>query len=296
MDNRLNNGDFNVIATLEINCHEFKYGIPLDYLLNKLKRFSKYFNNAVNVDTRQLVFGFDKVSLSLVQPRGDENSKSVTLVQGLNSAKVCLVVDSLQVDSSKLQEELNVAKAELTSVITDASKISQKISASPLDVSKLDDLINQTQYPDKVRSMLGNMSGPKETVNLDEDNLLIGGDNFPTYFADGVVQTFNNCEILRVNSKGQVIFDISRTKEFSLIDDSEQSILGVEIDPKSPEFSYLSFISAARLSLDIEVIFSRHLINQHRKCSIVQILNRSQVSEEFLKKWSEVSHKIDMVG
>lgn len=189
MDNRLINGDFNVIATMEINCQDFKHGIPLDYLLNKLKRFSKYLNNAVNVDTRQLVFGFDNASLRLVQPGGGEKSQSITLVQGLNFAKVSLVVDSSQVDSSKQLEEINVAKAELTSVITSASKISQKVSMNPVDASQLDDLINQTQYPDKVRNMLGNMSGPKEKVNLDEDDLTIGGDSFPTYFADGEVQT-----------------------------------------------------------------------------------------------------------
>lgn len=296
MDNRLINGDFNVIATMEINCQDFKHGIPLDYLLNKLKRFSKYLNNAVNVDTRQLVFGFDNASLRLVQPGGGEKSQSITLVQGLNFAKVSLVVDSSQVDSSKQLEEINVAKAELTSVITSASKISQKVSMNPVDASQLDDLINQTQYPDKVRNMLGNMSGPKEKVNLDEDDLTIGGDSFPTYFADGEVQTFNNCEILRVNSKGQIVFDISRSEEFSLVDVSEQSILTVEIDPKSLEFSYLAFVSAAKLLLDIEVVFSKHVINQQRKCSLVQILNRSHVSAEFLRKWLDVSQKFDLVG
>jgi len=296
MDNKLNNGNFNVIATIEINNQDFRYGMPLDYLMNRLKRFSKYLNNSVNVDTRQMAFGFENVSLSLVQPRDGESSQSVTLVQGLNSARVSLVLDSTQTDPSRLLEETNVAKAELTSVITDSSKISQKISVNPLDASQLDDLINQTQYPDKVRNMLGNMNGPKETVILGEDTLLIGGDSFPTYSADGEVQTFNNCEILKVNSKGQVIFDVSRSQEFSLIGVSEQSILSVGIDPKSLEFSFLEFASAAKLLLDIEVVFSKHVINQHRKCSLVQILNRSYVSAEILRKWLEISQKIDMVG
>lgn len=296
MNNQLNNGQFNVIATIEINNQDFKYGMPLDYLMNRLKRFIKYLNNSVNIDTRQMAFGFENVSLSLVQPRDGESSQSVTLIQGLNSARVSLVLDSTQTDPSRLLEETNVAKAELITVITESSKIAQKISVNPLDASQLENLINQTQFPDKVRDMLGNMNGPREKVIVDEETLFIGGNSFPTYFADGEVKTFNDCEILNLIPKGQVVFDISSTKEFFLSHDVEQSFVVVDINRDSLDFRILAFAFAAKLPLDIEVSFSSHAIKQHRKSLLVQILNRSHVSAEISKKWLEIAQKLDLDG
>ena len=144
--------------------------------------------------------------------------------------------------------------------------------------------------------MLGNMNGVKESVIIDEETLFIGGYSFPTYSADGEVQSFNNCEILKFVSGGKVIFDISRSNEFSLTEAREQSILAVDINRDTLDFSLLAFAFAAKLPLDIEVGYSMNSIKQYKKCSLVQILNRSYVSAEISRKWLEISQKLDIVG
>lgn len=296
MNNKLKNGHFNVIATAEINYQDFKYGIPLEYLLNRLKRVRKNLNNPINSDTKQMALGFEDLRLNLVKPSESESSQKLILVQGLNAASVNLILDATQTNPSGLLEETNLAKAELTTVITESSKIAKKISVSPIDASQLENLIKQTQFPDKVRVMLGNMNGAKESVIIDEETLFIGGYSFPTYSADGEVQSFNNCEILKLVPEGKVIFDISRSNEFSLTDTREKSILVVDINRDTLDFSLLAFAFAAKLPLDIEVGYSTHSIKQYKKCSLVQILNRSYVSAEISRKWLEISQKLDIVG
>lgn len=292
----MNNSHFNIIATTEINSQYFKHGMPIEYLLNWLKKVNKNLKRSINVNTKQIALGFENMSVSSVQPNEGESAPNENLVLGLNFPRVNFVLDSSQTESSKLLEEVNLAKAELTSVITDSAKIAHKISFKPLDTSELENAINQTQYPAKVRAMLGNMNGPKVDVVIDGETLTIGGYSFPNYCVDGEVQTFNSCEILKVIPRGQVIFDISRSKEFSLTDVAEQSIVSVDIQPETLDFSLLAFAFAAKLSLDIEVSFSKHAIKQNRKCSLVQILNQNQVSAEILRKWLEISQKLDIVG
>ena len=298
MNNKLKNGHFNVIATAEINNQDFKYGIPLGYLLKRLKRVSKNLNNPINTATKQMVLGFQDLRLNLVQPSESESesSQKLILVQGLNTASVNLILDTTQTNPAGLREETNVAKAELTSVITESSKIAKKISVSPLDASQLENLIKQTQLPGKVRTMLGNMNGAKESVAIDEETLFIGGYKFPIYSAEGEVQSFNHCEILKLIPNGKAIFDISRSSEFSLTQAKEKSILAVDIARDTLDFSLLAFAFAAKLPLDIEVGYSMNSIKQYKKCSLVQILNRSYVSAEISRKWLEISQKLDIVG
>lgn len=294
--NEINNGHFNVIASIEINNEDYRYGMPLEYLIHKLKRSSKVFEKSITADTKQLAFGFDNLSLNLVQSRDEVNVQEKVIVQGLNSARVDLVLNSTQTDSSKLLEEVNLAKAELTYVITEASKIAHKIAASPLSAEQLEATLNQTQYPSEVLGMLGNMSGSKENVIIDGEVLSVGGYNFPTYCSDGEVITFNQCEILKILLTGQVIFDISRSNGFSLTDGTEQSVVSVEVNPETLNFSILSFASAAKLALDIEVSFSKHVVKQQSKSLLIQILNSKQVSDEITKKWSEISQKIEIAS
>ena len=300
MNNRikdeLNNGLINVIATTEISNEYYKYGMPLDYLLNRLKRISKNFKRSIHANTNQLAFGFENVSLDLVQSRNNENLPAIVLVNGINSARVDLVLDSTQVDSSKLLEEVNVAKAQFTQVITESAKIAQKISVRPISANQLESALNKTQYPSEVRNMLGNMSGTKEIVTIDEEDLSIGGYSFPTYCADGEVVTFTNCKILKVIPKGQVVFDISCTNGFVLTDVTEIPVVTVEVNPNTLDFSFLEFASAAKLPLDIDVSFSKHVVKQHNKCWLVQILNQKQASEEILNKWLEISQKLNIVS
>ena len=292
--NEINNGNFNVIASIEINNEDYRYGMPLEYLMNRLKRNNKIFEKSITADTKQLALGFDNVSLNLVQSRDEVNVQEKVIVQGLNSARVDLVLNSTQTDSSKLLEEVNLAKAELTYVITEASKIAYKIAANPLNAEQLEATLNQTQYPSEVLSMLGNMSGSKENVIIDGEVLSVGGYNFPTYCSDGEVITFNQCEILKILPTGQVIFDISRSNGFSLADVTEQSVVSVEVNPETLNFSILSFASAAKLELDIEVSFSKHVIKQQSKSWLIQILNSKQVSDEISRKWSEISQKMEI--
>ena len=292
--NEINNGHFNVIASIEINNENYRYGMPLEYLISRLKRNNKIFEKSITADTKQLALGFDNVSLNLVQSRDEVNVQEKVIVQGLNSARVDLVLNSTQTDSSKLLEEVNLAKAELTYVITEASKIAYKIAANPLNAEQLEATLNQTQYPSEVLSMLGNMSGSKENVIIDGEVLSVGGYNFPTYCSDGEVITFNQCEILKILPTGQVIFDISRSNGFSLADVTEQSVVSVEVNPETLNFSILSFASAAKLELDIEVSFSKHVIKQQSKSWLIQILNSKQVSDEISRKWSEISQKMEI--
>lgn len=294
--NQISNGHFYVIATIEINNDDYSHGIPLEYLINKLKRSNKILRKSVSTDTKQLVLGFNNLSLNLVKSRDDENSQEVVIVQGLNSARVDLVLNSTQTDSSILLEKVNVAKAELTCVITESSKIAQKIAVNPLNSEQLDNAFNQTRYPSEVQNMLGNMAGSKERVTIDGEVLSVGGYNFPMYCANGEVTTFNHCEILKILPNGQVIFDISRSKEFSLSEFTQQSVVMVEVNPKALDFSVLAFAFAAKLALDIEVGFSKHVIKQQSKSWLIQIMNRSQVSAEILKKWLEVSQKLEILS
>lgn len=292
--NEINNGHFNVIASIEINNEDYRYGMPLEYLINRLKRISKILDKSIATDTKQLAFGFDNLSFNLVQSRDEVNAQGKVIVQGLNSARVDLVLNSTQTDSSKLLEEVNLAKAELTCVITEASKIAHKIATNPLNVEQLDDALKQTQYPSQVLGMLGNMSGSKENVMIDGEVLSVGGYNFPSYCVDGEAITFNQCEILKISPNGQVIFDISRSNGFFLTDVTEESVVSVEVNPETLNFSILSFASAAKLALDIEVSFSKHVIKQQSKSWLIQILNGKQVSDEITKKWSEISQKIEI--
>ena len=300
MNNRikdeLNNGLINVIATTEISNEYYKYGMPLDYLLNRLKRISKNFKRSIHANTNQLAFGFENVSLDLVQSRNNENLPAIVLVNGINSARVDLVLDSTLVDSSKLLEEVNVAKAQFTQVITESAKIAQKLSANPLSANQLEAALNKTQYPSEVRNMLGNMSESKETVIIGGEVMSIGGYNFSNYCSDGEVMTFTNCEILKVLPNGQVVFDTSGSKGFSLTDFIEPSIVTVDVKPDTLDFSLLAFVFAAKLVLDIEVSFSKHVVKQHNKCWLVQILNKNKVSEEILNKWLEISQKLNIVS
>lgn len=300
MNNRikdeLKNGLINVIATTEISNEDYKYGMPLDYLLNRLKRISKNFKRSIQANTNQLAFGFENVSLNLVHSRNNDNLPPIVLVNGINSARVDLVLDSTQVDSSKLLEEVNVAKAQFTQVVTESAKIAQKISANPLSANQLEAALNKTQYPSEVRNMLGNMSESKETVIVGGEVMSIGGYNFSAYCSDGEVMTFTNCEILKVLPNGQVVFDTSGSKGFSLTDFSEPSIVTVDLKPDTLDFSLLAFVFAAKLALDIEVSFSKHVVKQHNKCWLVQILNKNKVSEEILNKWLEISQKLNIVS
>ena len=293
---KLKNGLFNVIATIEINNDDYKHGMPLDMLFNRLRRISKNFKRSIPTNTNQMAFGFENLSLNMVQPRNDENLPPFVLVDGLHSARVDLVLDSTQFDTSKLLEEVNVAKAQLTDVITESSKIAQRISVNPLNVSQLEAALKKTQYPDEVRNMLGNMSGAKDRITINEEDLSIGGYSFPAYSADGEVVTFTNCEILKVIPKGQVVFDISRTNGFALTNVTELSVVSVEVNPNTLDFSFLEFASAAKLPLDIDVSFSQHVVKQHNKCWLVQILNQKQASEEILNKWLEISQKLNIVS
>ena len=296
LKNELNTGLFNVIAEVKINNEDYTHGMPLDYLINRLKKISKYFKRSIPVNTNQLAFGFENLSLNMVQPRNDENLQPFVLVDGLHSGRVDLVLDSTQSDSSKLLEEVNVAKAQLTDVITESSKIAQRISVNPLNVNQLEDALNKTRFPSEVRDMLGNMAGTKVNIIIDEEVLSVGGYSYPTYCADGEVVTFTNCEILKVIPKGQVVFDISRTNGFALTNVTELSVVSVEVSPDTLDFIFLAFASAAKLSLDIEVSFSQHVVKQHIKCWLVQILNQKQASEEILRKWLEISQKLNIVS
>lgn len=270
--------------------------MPLDILLNRLKRISKNLKKTIPANTNQLAFRFENINLNLVQLKNDENLQPIVLVDGLQSARVDLLLDSTQTDSSKLLEEVNVAKAQLTQIITESSKIAQRISENPLNTNQLEDALNKTQFPSEVRDMLGNMAGSKENVIIDEEVLSVGGYNFPTYCADGEVVTFINCKILKVIPKGQVVFDISCTKGFALTGVTELSVVTVEVNPDTLDFNFLAFAFAVKLVLDIEVSFSKHVVKQNNKCRLVQILNQKPASEEILKKWLEISQKLNIVS
>lgn len=67
----------------------------------------------------------------------------------------------------------------------------------------------------------------------------------------------------------------------------DTSYMAVEVKDEI-DFEYLKFVFAAKLVLDIEVRFSKHIATNHNKWWLVQILNRNQVSEEVLKKWMDI--------
>ena len=297
INKKIENGFYDVIATIKIDCGDSRNGIDLDKFLAQIIAIKKRFAHLTLKKVGFIGIGFDYAVANVIQLKGDDDQLSTSiLISNIDDAKINL---NLRTDESAdivdFSNQSSLIRSELIGSIVEATKIVGSFNKNIFNYDAFNSALSKTTSMKDVKALIDFIHLPSQKVIIDDEVFYVGGVHVPKTLSTGQIFVIKGSEILKVGNRGDVIIDACNKTDFQLIPDNETQLIKLNLSTKDLNYSLFAFAFASKIAVSLEVSMSKEIITGLYIYHLVRVLNTDVLIKQINESFDELAQKLEIV-